>query len=663
MRTQKERYFQGRILDSLLRHDIVTVSMLAEEAGISENSVRSRLDRLDVLLAEQELGKLSRKAHVGIWLEANDRQRRELRRMAEEALDEQEYISSQDLRRDEVVRLIFQMKKREPLTLASIGGRLYLSPQAVKKSFRSAADWFRKNDIIVQAVQNKGIMMETDEANYRYVLKNYLLQYYSDHLQSAVSEFFPGVSADELRQCLVDEENIWRLEFSDYSFREIWLYLCIAVYRMSGGYYIEGLPQDEADELTKHKEYEFAAGLVDMYTKRKGIEVPWAEVLNLAKIILCSGIAYDMPGGQATDDIFEYDAKLRAFARDVVATMSVVLGEDLTDDAHFYDGLLQHLRPAIFRMRYGYEKIDDTLDYTKQEYRNTYRAAWSTSTLFEEYFNVKVTEEELLYITLYAEVALERRNRQLKAVLIVPSSDIHAQLACMKIRKAIPRICELEPMSLHGFNAAIVQVCDVVFTQIDGVADKIPLAEDGGSKVIRVPRVFTDEAELELKQQVRNLINRQNQKEEKLAINSIPLLDPDLILIHSELTDKEEIIRRMVDRLVEGGYVLPDYFRSVMERENTTTTAIGNGVAIPHGFSSGVNQSKVCICTLKQPIRWNDEMVDVIFLLAIKSRTVAEANDMRQFYKYFIKLTDTYEKVNVLRGIGSSAEMYKYLIS
>lgn len=662
-KAEKDRYYQGRILNSLLRHDIVTVSMLAEEAGIAENSVRSKLTRVEAFLKENQLGSLGRKAHVGIWLEASDAQRQELRSVVDASGSEQEFISDQKLRRDEVLRLIFQMKRSQPLTLAGIGSKLYLSPQAAKRSFQSAVEWLAKNGVQAQAVQNKGITLEAEEATYRRVLQNYLLQNYFDDLTKAIQDFLPGIPLLEIRQCLVEEESTWRLEFSDYSFREIWLYLCIAIYRMNGGHRIEHFDKDEEQEITKHKEFEFASGLTDMLSKKKSMEIPWAEILNLAKVILCSGLAYDMPGGRATDDIFEYDTKLRAFTKDVITTMSVVIGEDLTEDEHLYEGLLQHLRPAIFRLRYGYEKVDNLLDYTKQEYKNIYRAAWSTSTLFEEYFNVKVTEEELLYITLYVEVALERNNRPLSAALIVQNNDIHAQLIAMKLRKALPRIADLELVSLPSVSTRKLHDCDLVFTTVDNIETRFAPRAEEKRKLIHIPKVLTDSDIVSLKQKVRDLTDSEAKKEEKLALNSIQLLDPELMFIHSDLTDKADIIHMMVDRLVADGYVLPEYFDSVMDREAATTTAIGNGIAIPHGFSSGVIQSKVCICTLQTPIRWNDEMVDVIFLIASKTRTMAEANDMRQFYKYFVKLTDTNEKINILRGITSGSEMYKYLIS
>lgn len=663
-KTEKERFYRGRILGSLLRHDMVTVSMLAEEAGIAENSVRAKLGNVEEYLAENQLGTLTRKPHVGIWLEATDSQREALRQEVKEATSNQEFISDQNLRRDEVLRLIFQMRKSQPLTLNAIGQKLYLSPPAAKKSFQLAAAWLEKNGIQVQAVQNRGITLETSESNYRNVLKNHLLQNYFDGTIKSVEEFLPAVLMEEVRQCLVNAENIWRLEFSDYSFRDIWLYLVIAVYRMNTGHAIEPLSKEEEVEIAKHKEFEFSSNLVDMLAKKKGIRFPAEEVLNLAKLILCTGMACGSPQDpRAANDVFEYDSKLKAFTKDVIATMSVVLGEDLTEDVQLYEGLLQHLRPAVFRLRYGYEKVDELLDYTRQEYKNVFRAAWSTSTLFESYFNVNVTADELLYITLYVEVALERKKRSLRGILVVQANDIHAQLTAMKIQKAFPRIVKLEPVSVQNFVPELLKENDFALVTEDSAVQRAVAGIGQDERLILVPKVFSDDAELKLKQDLRDLTANRDRQDEKLAISSIPLLDPDLMFIHCPLTSKEEILRTMVDKLVKEGYVMPGYFDSVMTREKATTTAIGNGVAIPHGFPGGVNQSKVCICTLQQPINWNGEMVDVIFLLAIKTNTVTETDNVRQFYKYFVKLTDTKEKVDVIRNIPTSSEMYKYLIS
>ena len=36
-----------------------------------------------------------------------------------------------------------------------------------------------------------------------------------------------------------------------------------------------------------------------------------------------------------------------------------------------------HVRPAIFRLRYGYEIKDEMIGYVKSTYKQVYRAVWS----------------------------------------------------------------------------------------------------------------------------------------------------------------------------------------------------------------------------------------------------------------------------------------------
>ena len=54
-----------------------------------------------------------------------------------------------------------------------------------------------------------------------------------------------------------------------------------------------------------------------------------------------------------------------------------------------------------------------------------------------------------------------------------------------------------------------------------------------------------------------------------------------------------------------------------MDRESKTTTTIGNGVSLPHGSPTAVNESKVGIAILKNPIMWDNEQVQVVFFVSI----------------------------------------------
>jgi len=55
------------------------------------------------------------------------------------------------------------------------------------------------------------------------------------------------------------------------------------------------------------------------------------------------------------------------------------------------------------------------------------------------------------------------------------------------------------------------------------------------------------------------------------------------VILNAQASDKEEAIKKSGEILVEAGYVAPAYIDGMLGREQTMSTYIGNGVAIPHG--------------------------------------------------------------------------------
>lgn len=111
-------------------------------------------------------------------------------------------------------------------------------------------------------------------------------------------------------------------------------------------------------------------------------------------------------------------------------------------------------------------------------------------------------------------------------------------------------------------------------------------------------------------------------------INFSEIIDTNLMLIKVEAKDKNEIIHMMTDKLYREGAIdnKEKFLTDVYLREKEGETGIGQGVAIPHGKSESVVNTKIAIATLKEPISWESldgEKVDVIFMFAVKN---TEAN-------------------------------------
>jgi fructose-specific phosphotransferase system IIA component len=99
------------------------------------------------------------------------------------------------------------------------------------------------------------------------------------------------------------------------------------------------------------------------------------------------------------------------------------------------------------------------------------------------------------------------------------------------------------------------------------------------------------------------------------------ILKPQNILVPMTATSKSEAIGELVALLARNGDVqdAKAVLDSVLEREGTRTTGIGNGLAIPHGKCLGTAQLVTAIGKLATPIDFQSidgRPVSLIWLLA-----------------------------------------------
>jgi PTS system fructose-specific IIA component len=83
-----------------------------------------------------------------------------------------------------------------------------------------------------------------------------------------------------------------------------------------------------------------------------------------------------------------------------------------------------------------------------------------------------------------------------------------------------------------------------------------------------------------------------------------------------------EVIKNMAQLIDAAGRIsnFDQYYQSVLEREELTSTGIGFGIAIPHGKSSHVRECTVAFGRLNNPVNWqslDNKEVEMVFLLAV----------------------------------------------
>ncbi|HEY3310349.1 MAG TPA: PTS sugar transporter subunit IIA [Anaerolineales bacterium] len=94
------------------------------------------------------------------------------------------------------------------------------------------------------------------------------------------------------------------------------------------------------------------------------------------------------------------------------------------------------------------------------------------------------------------------------------------------------------------------------------------------------------------------------------------ILSKERINLQASAADKADAIRKAGELLVSSGCVLPEYVSGMLAREQSMSTSLGNGVAIPHGIYENrdhILKTGISVLQLVEPVDWDED--DKVYLV------------------------------------------------
>jgi PTS system mannitol-specific IIA component len=125
------------------------------------------------------------------------------------------------------------------------------------------------------------------------------------------------------------------------------------------------------------------------------------------------------------------------------------------------------------------------------------------------------------------------------------------------------------------------------------------------------------------------------------------LLELRGIQLDAKAADKEEAVRLAGQRLVDIGAVDPAYVDGMLAREQSVSTYMGEGVAIPHGTNeskSGVKRDALTFLRFPDGVDWNGNTVTIAIGIA------AQGNNHVGILSKLAQILVDKESVTELRG-------------
>ena len=131
------------------------------------------------------------------------------------------------------------------------------------------------------------------------------------------------------------------------------------------------------------------------------------------------------------------------------------------------------------------------------------------------------------------------------------------------------------------------------------------------------------------------------------------ILTLNTIKVQAEIQTKDEAIKWAGKLLLNAGIVEPAYIDSMLEREKTMSTFVGNGVAIPHGEFKNlglVKRTGISVLQVPQGVEW--EPGQVAFLVVGIAATGDEHITVLQNLAKVVEDNDTAEMLSKTEDPG-----------
>ncbi|AXK50945.1 BglG family transcription antiterminator [Spiroplasma alleghenense] len=310
---------------------------------------------------------------------------------------------------------------------------------------------------------------------------------------------------------------------------------------------------------------------------------------------------------------FEKNVEIKNCINEIQKLTKKLLDNDMNLDKEIYLSMYSHLQNSLNGTNDKYDLQIKNYVSGIQNYIDQYKHLWNClNQIINKYFEEDNIQEQITYgIFIYIVVWLDTQLYKLPMKILTVCIGGMGQSKMLATHlKTIYKNAEIEALPFAFINNKILNEYDLVISSIE-------ITNTKNKNTLHLPVIFSVENKVIIHKKLNEIFYQH--KIEKSYIEMQSILKKENILINLPSESKTEAIIRAGEKLVELGYVKPEYIKSMLNREAKITTYIGNKIAIPHGEDGSQNmiiKSGIVILHYKEPVNFAEP---VNFIVGIAS--------------------------------------------
>ena len=418
---------------------------------------------------------------------------------------------------------------------------------------------------------------------------------------SRIQEAFKSEGLAAFKSDLVEMLDVRGFFVNEYGINDVLLHMAVALDRVAKDRVLPAAGAAEAGEALRG----LADDLGGLVRTHFDVELDPTELRYLAILLRTRVIA---PGARA-DSVAEFvsEADLET-VRGIVGRASTEYLVDLRDE-DFIVRLTLHVQNLVARAHENTYSRNPLTRSIKSSYPMTYELAVYIASRLQAAEGIAVNDDEIAYIAMHVGAYLEQQSRRRDAVrtaVVCPNYyDMHILLR-EKLESALGD--ELDIVSVITSTDADWSAidADLVLTTID------PRGRRENTIIVQPFLTATDV------EHIRQSVARIRRQRRRAGIKNelLEYFDESLFLRNFYARDAITMIRALGDRMIAADAIGRDYVEQAVEREQMSSTAFTDTLAVPHAMTMNAKRTAIAIVVNDTAMDWGDARVNVIAFIA-----------------------------------------------
>ena len=641
----KKRYFE--IINLVINsNDEITVKDISNLYNITERSIRYDIDELNVFFQEKNNKDI---------IEINNNRLKILYSEDEiedivENIKEKEYFLSENERVNILSYEIFLSKNE--FILQYFTEKYNLSKTTVRYSLKELNKIISEYGLIIDMNNNRGYKIIGSEINIRKYIINILREYIKntkekkieyDPLKKIIQKFYKKSRIEESKSIINKILDYTGKTISDEAFETLQLFLFISVIRNKNGHEIE---EDVENEIFLSKTKEFSK-IREILEKVENIK---EKDIHYFVDFFLGSYSYNLEYSYFLNWIL-----IESLIDQFIKLLSDKLKVNLTEDKILRKELLNHIKPAIYRMKNKFKLTESILSEVKKQYMELFIKTKSSLKIISDFIDLSFDEDEAAFITVMIQRAIMRNNPstllkkdpnilivcglgysssrflyeninnrfQVNIIDIIPFNQLENYNYLKKADIIISTLdFKLDGMDVITVNA-VMNEKDILKLKNYGLPEKkskIKLSE-----LLSIIRKVSDETELK-KQLMRNfgenIYDDMGEKSET-GKSFVELLSEKSIKLNVAANNLDEVIEITGQTMIDSGLVKEEYTDELKNQiiQYGKYILVGDKTILPHGqLLKNVRETGFSLITLKKGIDFFGSEIKIVICLASRNK-------------------------------------------